>query len=194
MAVRRARPQVAERVYRAVEGSRFTHEQAAAFGPELERLAAFYGKLTPQLVVEEARPIASSLHGFITWDEAAAATQYRLTQARHLMNGYRVEISERESGRPTRFVAPGLVNVRLRSLDDQKLERVYLPIRQVMEDPELLAQAVQDALRGINGWRKRYEAYRGMRQFAGLEPIFDIVDRTISDLTVTDQGSISEDD
>jgi hypothetical protein len=45
---------------------------------ELERLAAEYGDdLTPQIVVDAARPPDSPLHSLFEWDNAKAARKHR---------------------------------------------------------------------------------------------------------------------
>lgn len=50
------------------------------------------GQLTPELVVEAARPKDSPLHPYITWDARAAAEKQRLYEARRLIRSVRVEI------------------------------------------------------------------------------------------------------
>lgn len=54
------------------------------------------GTLTPELVVEEARPEGSPLHDQFTWDDAAAAHEHRLYEARALIRSIRVEVTTTE--------------------------------------------------------------------------------------------------
>lgn len=61
----------------------------------LRDLAA-QGDLTPRRVVEEAHDKDSPLHGFFTWDDAAAAHAHRLEQARALIRRVRVEVTVQE--------------------------------------------------------------------------------------------------
>lgn len=59
----------------------------------LQALADRYqGLLTPELVVEAARDPTSELHGFFTWDDAEAAIQHRLAEARSLIRSVKVEV------------------------------------------------------------------------------------------------------
>jgi len=57
----------------------------------LEELAAG-GILTPEAVVEDARDPDSPLHGEFNWDDASAAHQHRLDQARALIRSVRVTV------------------------------------------------------------------------------------------------------
>lgn len=50
------------------------------------------GLLTPDAVVEAARPRDSVLHDFFTWDNKAAAEAHRLNEARKLIRSIRVEV------------------------------------------------------------------------------------------------------
>lgn len=50
------------------------------------------GKLHADEVVAAARPEDSALHGLFTWDDAIAAAQRRLEEARGLIRSYRVAV------------------------------------------------------------------------------------------------------
>jgi hypothetical protein len=64
--------------------------------PQREALLALadlhQGRVTPEMVVEAARDPSSPLHSAFTWDDAQAAHEHRLTQARVLLRRVRVEI------------------------------------------------------------------------------------------------------
>jgi hypothetical protein len=58
---------------------------------ELQAIAAANGgRLTAEMVVEAARDEESPLHDFFTWDDAAAAAEHRIAQARALIRSVRV--------------------------------------------------------------------------------------------------------
>jgi hypothetical protein len=58
---------------------------------ELQAIAAANGgRLTAEMVVEAARDEASPLHDFFQWDDAAAAAEHRIAQARALIRSVRV--------------------------------------------------------------------------------------------------------
>jgi len=51
------------------------------------------GRLTPDAVVDAARPINSPLHSFFEWDDTAAAHEWRREQARELIRSVTVEVT-----------------------------------------------------------------------------------------------------
>lgn len=59
---------------------------------ELKGLEGADGKLHAAHVVDAARSPASPLHALFTWDDATAAEERRLEQARGLIRSYRVAI------------------------------------------------------------------------------------------------------
>ncbi len=50
------------------------------------------GRLLPSDVLEEARDLNSPLHGYFEWDDATAAEQHRLRQARQLIRRVRIDV------------------------------------------------------------------------------------------------------
>lgn len=50
------------------------------------------GKLHAEEVVDAARPTASPLHHLFTWDDAVAAAERRLDEARQLIRSYKVAV------------------------------------------------------------------------------------------------------
>ena len=59
---------------------------------ELERITVIYGKLTPEIIVKESMKQNSVLHSLFEWDNDKAAFNYRLQQARQLINNIEVKI------------------------------------------------------------------------------------------------------
>lgn len=59
---------------------------------ELQRIQSIYGVITPELIVTEANDIKSVLHPIFEWDDSKAAFNYRLQQARILLNNIQVTI------------------------------------------------------------------------------------------------------
>lgn len=58
----------------------------------LQQVERDAGRLTPEAVVEAARDPASPLHNAFTWDDATAAHEQRLHEARRLIRSVRVEV------------------------------------------------------------------------------------------------------
>ena len=59
---------------------------------EIKRLQELHGAVTPEILVEEARKRRSPLHPIFEWDDTKAAYNYRLQQARTLLNNIQVTI------------------------------------------------------------------------------------------------------
>ena len=60
---------------------------------KLAEIAEAYGRLTPDLVVQEAKDPDSILHNLFEWDDAEAGHQHRLFQARQIITSVRVVIT-----------------------------------------------------------------------------------------------------
>ena len=59
------------------------------------------GRVTPEIVVEAARDPASPLHSAFTWDDAQAAHEHRLAQARVLLRrGFGIAREIRHADQP----------------------------------------------------------------------------------------------
>ena len=59
---------------------------------EIERIEAVYGTISPEVIVNEAAKVDNPLHQYFQWDDEKAANNYRLQQARVLINNIEVEI------------------------------------------------------------------------------------------------------
>lgn len=59
---------------------------------ELERVENVYGSLTPEHIVDAAKNKKSVLHCLFEWNNSEAAKQYRLQQARNIINNIHVTI------------------------------------------------------------------------------------------------------
>jgi hypothetical protein len=56
-----------------------------------------HGELTPQIVVDEARPIDAPLHNRFEWDDSIAGENYRLIQASRIIRVVRIEYTSPQS-------------------------------------------------------------------------------------------------
>jgi hypothetical protein len=59
---------------------------------ELHRLQDIYGRLTPEIIVKESENKDALLHNIFEWDNSKAAYNYRIQQARILLNNIKVTI------------------------------------------------------------------------------------------------------
>lgn len=171
-----------QRIYHAAKGARLSDADAAIIGPALEQLAAARGLdapegLTPAEIVTAALPNTSPLHRFFEWDDSDAARQYRLWQARHLANSWRVEIAYVDDTRsPASYSVPGLVSVVTQpQAPGEDLRRAYIPITDALAQPGYRAQIVTDARRRLDYWRQRFALYQHLPEFAPLAGVFTAI-------------------
>lgn len=147
--------------YRWDKGFRIAFKKevdANVFGRHVEAMRSQMGNgITPFQVVEEARPLDSDIHALFEWDDAQAAEEWRIVQARNALNSIRIVV--RQAGEVDRLV---IANIHIR----EEGQHAYLPSQVVISNPELLDKAIQEALVYMRSWEARY------RDIADLAPIF----------------------
>ena len=114
-----------------------------------------HGKLTPLIVLDEARPEDHELHDEFEWDDEVAGEKYRLGQARELIRSVRVTYRE---GTETE----GPRTYRAWSSLPAEDGRAYLPTEEAIEDPfqrKLLVQEMRRELRAVQ------EKYGHLQEF-----------------------------
>ena len=129
---------------------------------ELERIRKSHGNiLRPEDVVEAAQNELSPLHRFFTWDETKAAHEYRLWQARQLIANVTIEIR----GEKTDAYWNATVTV--------KKEKVqgYFSTKDVLSNEELYRQVLEEALRELRYWQKKYKQIKELKNVINEEEI-----------------------
>ena len=135
--------------YIAKKGAMFNSEQAQILGDVID--SVFGGDVTPEQLVEYARPRTSPIHAMFEWDDSAAAEKYRFWQARSHIN----HVVVRFSGGDIRAYH----SVRVTRSDDSE-ERTYLRGDIVKRSPAAAAQVVEKAKAEIKSWRDKYASYK----------------------------------
>jgi len=125
-------------------------------GERLEHIRRRRGRLTPQLVVEDAKPIASPIHEYFEWNDAKAGEQWRLSQARHLIAS--VYIVEPSTVLQEPVVTRAFVAV------DSHADARYEPIAAVLSDAEMYAQVCRRAHAELIGFQDRYADFFALKQ------------------------------
>lgn len=114
-------------------------------GQALARIAADGGgRLTPDAVVEAARNARSALHRHFEWDDAKAASAYRLEQAREIIRVIRLDDGAEE---PTR----AFLSVK----DDSGVS--YRTSQEVSGSIDLQLAVLKQAERDLDAFQKRYK-------------------------------------
>jgi hypothetical protein len=145
------------------DGGRFAVKAQVAGERLAELTEANGGHVTPEVVVDDARPDEAALHPCFVWDDYEAAEKYREEQARSLIRSVRVVIDE---DRPASL---NYVSVRLSDIGP-----AYVTTARAMSDDELRDQAIGDAIGGLNAWQRRYE------HLAELRPVFQAVAKAVA--------------
>lgn len=93
------------------------------------------GRITPDMIVKDAESPSSPLHDQFEWDNAAAAHQHRLQQARELLGRFKVEV--RTIHRT--FMAPAYIRDPHAEPDGQG----YTTIAKIRDDKDAAADAIE---------------------------------------------------
>jgi len=145
---------------------------AQTVGARLERLRTESGgELVPESVVADARDPASPLHPLFEWDEAEAAHQHRLSQARALIRAVVVRYRATPEGGSRSIVA--FVNVK-------EGERQYYTATAVaMSDPGQRSIVLRQAWEDFQALRRRYA---DLSEFAALFATLDEIEAALPPL------------
>lgn len=114
---------------------------------ELERIENIYGAITPENILEASKSKRSLLHRLFNWNDESAANQYRLQQARTIINN--IEIVIISDGQPRQMPVFEII-----TKDDK---RIYKSIEEfTIDDAE---QVRRQAIREINIWKNKLEYF-----------------------------------
>jgi hypothetical protein len=116
-------------------------------GRELDRIQKKHGLLTPELVLDSARPLSSPLHAGFEWDDCVAAEKYRLAQAGYLIRAVIMIPTGQPEFPPTRryvYVQTDAGNG-------------YENVVAAMSDYDLQDQVLLLALRELKAWQAKYK-------------------------------------
>jgi hypothetical protein len=119
--------------------------------------------LTASNVVKRAKDKKSPLHDFFEWDNKVASHNWRLAQARNLINEIQIIVGEKKLF--------AFENVQIITTDGTK-ERAYMSKEEILGSEELRNQMIKRAFDQINFWKSQYSVY------SELKPIFVSIDKT----------------
>jgi hypothetical protein len=109
-----------------------------------------HGKLTPKLVVDEARDPKHPLHNRFEWDDGIAAERYREEQARGLIRLLRVGYRNADGDQG-----------HVRSYHSVRTQEGYSyePVEKIIESPMLTKILLADMRRDWQALKRRYERF-----------------------------------
>jgi hypothetical protein len=137
---------------------------------ELRRIQKKYGALTPTVVVQESQPETAVLHHRFTWDDNEAAHQFRLWQARQIVQVVRFLHPKMDT--PVR----SFQSVTLETRDDDgqiQSAHIYVDTKQAFKNPALRAQILERAHREAADYAVRYKS------FIELAEIISVIERVV---------------
>jgi len=130
---------------------------AQACGERLSLIASQHSeKISPELVVEDASNEDSPLHGCFEWNNKKALKQYRLHQARRVLNCITMvlPVESDDDLEPVR----AFINV---EYDD---ETTYMGTMVVMSDAELRKQTLNKIAKELNTLRQKYVQFKELAE------------------------------
>ena len=141
-------------VYKWKDGARFRGD-AALVAEELSAL----GEKTPEKALEYAdQHEDSELHKCVTWDDAKAAHQYRLTEMRSVIRSV-IEISEAPDREPIEHRAFEYVVIPTAS-EEEKPVKTFLRTSEALSSKEYRSQILGEIKRAIGDLSTKAKVYR----------------------------------
>ena len=122
------------------------------------------GFINPQELVDISRDKNSLLHNYFEWDDQVAGENYRINQARNLINKVRVTILDR----PSQAYVSVSVNI------DGSNKRGYMPLMTAIRKKDLREQVIAKALRELGYWKDRYGQYQELINLVDDEKVTEV--------------------
>ena len=127
-------------------------------GAEFERIAEEKGRLDPEDVVEASKSEDAPLHCCFEWDDAEAAREYRLVQAKDLIRLIVTIPEKKDDDNPEPVRA--FISTR---------QYGYQPLTTVLSVPDLREEMLRNAMRDMEAFTAKYKNY------SELEPIIGAI-------------------
>lgn len=115
---------------------------------ELERIENVFGSLTAENILKASEPEEALFHSLFTWNDSEAANQYRLSQARTIINNIEVRILSNGEEK----------HIPVFEIVTREEGRVYKHISDfTKEDIESLKS---NAVKSLNFWKNKLSNYK----------------------------------
>lgn len=139
----------------------------------VERLRQKHGgQVTPEHIVEAARPAKSELHALFEWDDAKAAAEHRRAQAGRMLRSIEVVYKEMPKTPMRHFE---IIQKKHSSVPESRT--YYSTAEEVMADPKARDRLVAEAVKSLIQFRRRYEG------LSELEVVLRSIDAVLAELT-----------
>lgn len=148
-------------VYQCRTGHRIAGD-ANKVGHEIETLG---DKVSPRAVLELARDAKTELHKNFLWDDTKAAEEYRVEQARGILQAL-VIVEDRPDKPYDPLVIRAYESIELPGERDEEIKRAYIPIRKALADKDMRAQIMGRLLSIVS------QAQATLLSYEHLVPVF----------------------
>lgn len=137
-----------KKVYKAREGAPFKKAEAQEIGEYIEKLKDNKGEITPLDVVDSARSKSSILNKYFDWDDTEAAKQWRLQQARNILN-HVVEVIVIDDGKNTEVEVKAYYSVN--AINNKT---AYVPLATMLNNKDYKKEVLIKALNTLEDLEK----------------------------------------
>jgi len=150
--------------YVARPGSPVSQKEVDVIAPYLHERLFPDGNFDKETVIDDAKHPKSPLHKHFDWDDTTAAHAHRLVQAQKLITSFYVITSKG-------YEVPSVVSIRVTDSPN----RTYMATNKAIESPNLCEQVIQQAINGLLQWKKRYQMFAKLPEFAKVIKSIDMV-------------------
>jgi len=120
-------------------------------GETLEDIKTKKGKLTPDLVLEDAKKTNSKLHKFFEWDNTIAGQKWRRQQAMQIIGAVvEVVVIEGQKSKQRSFF----------NVKDENNERVYVTIKEVKSNNDYKKKLLDDIIKHLDNTTTLMKMFR----------------------------------
>ena len=144
--------------YVPMPGGILNKTQAVIVGKELQKISKAKGAITPENMVDEARPEKSPLHSFFTWDDSEAAELFRQQEARRVIRSVRIIRVDMPAAEQS--VVRAFLNVVASDTETEFEGQAYIPMARVQKSPVYEQQVLTRAKDELRAWTERYQDYK----------------------------------
>lgn len=146
-------------------------------GKEIERIEKKYGKVTSELLLQDAEPEDAPLHELFEWDDAVAGKKYRLQQATCIILNLAVEKEIEQK--------PKKVRAYYNVAKDEKRGK-FINVESAFSNPDTVDIILKRAYRELQAFTKKYE------NLTELAPVFNAIESIRKDILGDEEDGQSE--
>lgn len=136
-------------------------------GKEFEKIEKKYGKVTSELLLQNAEPTESPLHDLFEWDDAVAGHKFRLSQATNIIINLAVEVEKEQK--------PKKIRAYYNVSDTEKKGR-FINAETAFSNPDTKEIILKRAYREMQSFMQKYE---NLTEFA---PVFTAIESIKKDI------------